>query len=66
MPAVTNFLVTGLPSYVAENRELIIKSFGLVGTGTRGRIGLQTGIKSSAHLNYLALGTVFQDGAGCG
>ena len=66
MPTVTNFLVTGLPSYVAENRELIIKSFGLVGTGTRGRIGLQTGIKSSAHLNYLDLGTVFQDGSGCG
>ena len=54
MPTVTNFLVSGLPSYVAENRDLIIKSFGLVGTGTRGRIGLQTGVKSSAHLNYLA------------
>lgn len=64
--AVTNFLVSNLPAYVAENREMIIKSFGLVGTGTRSRIGIQTGVKSSAHLNYLDLTPVFQDGSGCG
>ncbi len=66
MPTVTNFLVSGLPAYVADNREMIIKSFGLVGPGTRSRIGLQTGVKSSAHLNYLDLSPVFQDGSGCG
>lgn len=66
MPTVTNFLVSGLPSYVAENRDLIIKSFGLAGIGTRARIGLQTGIKSSAHLNYLDLNPAFQDGSSCG
>lgn len=66
MPAVTNFLVSSLPDYVATNRDLIIASFGLVGTGTRGRIGLQTGVKKVAALNYLALTPVFQDGSECG
>ena len=66
MPTVTNFLVTGLPAYVATNRDMIIKSFGLVGTGTRARIGLQTGVKHTAALNYLDLNAAFQDGSGCG
>lgn len=66
MPAVTNFIVTGLPDYVATNRDLIVASFGLPNTGTRARIGLQTGIKKDAYLNYLALTPVFQDGSGCG
>ena len=63
--AVTNFLVTSLPDYVQTNRDILIKSFGLVGTGTRARIGLQTGIKKDAYLNYLDLSAVFQDGSGC-
>lgn len=63
--AVTNFLVTSLPDYVQTNRDILIKSFGLVGTGTRSRIGLQTGIKKNAYLNYLDLSAVFQDGSGC-
>ena len=66
MPAVTNFLVSSLPNYVATNRDMIIKSFGLVGAGTRGRIGLQTGVKHTAALNYLDLAAEFQDGSGCG
>lgn len=66
MPTVTNFLVSGLPDYVATNRDMIIKSFGLAGTGTRGRIGIQTGVKKVAALNYLALSAVFQDGSECG
>ena len=64
--AVTNFLVSSLPAYVQENRDLIIKNFALVGTATRQRIGLQTGIKKSAHLNYFELNGVLQDGNGCG
>lgn len=64
--AVTNFLVTGLADYVATNRDLIIASFGLPNTGTRGRIGIQTGIKKDAYLNYLSLATEFQDGSSCG
>ena len=63
---VTNFLVTSLPAYVQENRDTIIKNFALVGTATRQRIGLQTGIKKSAYLNYLELNGVLQDGNGCG
>ena len=64
--AVTNFLVSSLPAYVQTNRDLIIASFGLPNSGTRGRIGLQTGIKKDAYLNYLNLTAVFQDGSGCG
>ena len=64
--AVTNFLVTGLPDYVQANRDLIIASFGLPNAGTRGRIGLQTGIKKDAYLNYLGLEVTLQDGSGCG
>lgn len=63
--AVTNFLVNSLPAYVQTNREILVKSFGLVGTGTRARIGLQTGIKKNAYLNYLDLSAVFQDGSDC-
>ena len=63
--AVTNFLVTSLPDYVQTNREVLIKSFGLVGTGTRRHIGLQTGIKKDAYLNFLDLSTVLQDGSNC-
>jgi len=64
--AVTNFIVSSLPDYVQENRDQLIKSFALVGTATRQRIGLQTGIKKSAYINYLDLEGVFQDGSGCG
>ena len=64
--AVTNFLVSSLPDYVQNNRDLIIKSFALVGTATRRHIGLQTGIKKSAYLNYLDLVPSFQDGSSCG
>ena len=64
--AVTNFLVSSLPDYVQENRDLLIKNFALVGTATRTRIGLQTGIKKSAYINYLDLTSVLQDGSGCG
>ena len=66
MSEVTNYLVSNLPAYVQENRDLIIKNFALVGAGTRKRIGLQTGVKRSAYLNYLDLGITLQDGSGCG
>lgn len=64
--AVTNFLVTSLPAYVQENRDLFIKNFALVGTATRRRIGLQTGIKKSAYLTALDLVPTLQDGSACG
>ena len=64
--AVTNFLVSSLPDYVAVNNDLLIASFGLPNDGTRRYIGIQTGIKKSAYLNYLALDANFQDGSSCG
>ena len=65
MPS-SNFVVTSLPDYVQNNKDLIIKNFALVGTASRQRFGLQTGIKTSAYLNYLELAPTLQDGKGCG
>lgn len=64
--ASTNFVVTSLPTYVQENRDLILKNFALVGTATRRRIAVQTGVKTSEHINYLDLAPVLQDGSACG
>ena len=62
----SGFVVSGLPAYVENNRDLILKNFALVGTATRQRISLQTGIKGSGYLNYLALAPTLQSGAACG
>ena len=63
--AVTNFIVSSLPAYVQENRDLLIKNFALVGEGTRRRISIQTGVKGKAAINFLDLTPVLQDGAAC-
>lgn len=60
-----NFIVTSLPAYVEENRDLLLKNFGLVGGTIRNRIGIQTGIKLKEHLNYLEVSPTFQDGLNC-
>lgn len=62
----SNPVVTSLPAYVQTNHDLILKNFGLVGIATRQRIGIQTGIKKSAYLNYLEVSPVLQDGSDCG
>ena len=64
--AVTNFLVTSLPAYVQDNQDILIKNFALVGSDTRSRIALQTGVKNDAHINILDIRPVFQDGKTCG
>ena len=64
--SVTNFLVSSLPDYVKNNEDLLVASFGLPNDGTRRFIGVQTGIKKSAYLNYMALTPTFQDGSACG
>ena len=64
--AVTNFLVSSLPDYVKNNEDLLIASFGLPNNGTRRYIGIQTGIKRAANLNYLGFTGAFQDGSSCG
>lgn len=61
-----NFVVAGLPAYVQENKEMLVKNFALIGNGTRSRISIQTGIKSSAAINYLEVTPVLQDGTVCG
>jgi len=61
-----NFVVTGLPDYIQENRDVILKQFGLVGTATRRRIHIQTGIKKQAALNYLDIVPELQAGTPCG
>ena len=63
---MSNFVVTSLPAYVQESRDLLIKNFALVGGETRKRISVQTGIKKDEYLNYLNLTPTFQSGAGCG
>ena len=63
--ATANFIVTSLPAYVEENRDLLLKNFGLVGGSIRNRIGIQTGIKLKEHLNYLEVSPTFQDGLNC-
>ena len=60
-----NFIVSSLPAYVQNNREVLLKNFALVGTETRRRIGLQTGVKKDAYLNYLNVAPTLQAG-GCG
>jgi hypothetical protein len=60
-----NFIVTSLPAYVQENRDLLLKNFGLVGGSIRSRIGIQTGIKGKEHLNYLEIAPTLQDGSVC-
>ena len=61
-----NFVVTSLPAYVQDNKDLLIKNFALVGGETRKRISVQTGIKKDEHINYLDLTPTFQSGVGCG
>lgn len=63
--AVTNYLVSSLPAYVEQSRDLIIKNFALAGAGTRGRIGLRTGVKSGVKIPYLDFTLALQDGSGC-
>ena len=62
---VANFIVSSLPNYVAENRDLLLKNFGLVGSGTRSRIGIQTGVKFKENLNFLDIAPTLQDGLNC-
>ena len=61
-----NFVTTSLPKYVQENKDLLLKNFALVGVSTRSRISVQTGIKSTARINFMEIAPALQDGNGCG
>lgn len=60
-----NYIVTNLPAYVKENTELISKQLAF-GTPTVRRLTPQTGIKTSAHINFLNVNVPLQAGEGCG
>ena len=60
------FNVSTLPAYVQDNKDLLLKNFALVGGGTRARISIQTGVKHSAHLNFIEIAPTLQDGSSCG
>ena len=64
--SAAGFVVSSLPAYVENNRDILLKNFGLVGTATRRRIAIQTGIKKSAYLNYLDVAPTLQSGVACG
>ena len=64
--SAAGFVVSSLPAYVENNKDLLLKNFGLVGTDTRKRIGIQTGVKKSAYLNYLDINPTLQSGAAMG
>jgi hypothetical protein len=66
MASTNSFIVSGLGSYVQENRDLLLKNFALVGTETRRRISVQTGVKKDAHINLLDITAVLGDGSSCG
>ena len=65
MPS-SNFVVSGLTAYIEQNRDVLLKNFALVGTETRKRIGIQTGVKFKEHLHYLELAPTLQSGSECG
>lgn len=60
-----NFIVTTLPDYVEQNRDVIIRDV-VLRSRTIARIAKQTGIKTSAAIHYLDTEVEFQDGKGCG
>ena len=65
--ATENFIVTSLPEYVQNNRNIFLKNFGLVGTATRLRdITIQTGVKTKEYINYIEVDPELQDGSACG
>ena len=62
----SNPVVSSLPAYIQENHDMILRNFALVGTATRSRIGIQTGVKGKAYLNYINIEPTLQDGSDCG
>ena len=45
---------------------MLLKNFALVGGSTRSRISVQTGIKSTAKINFIEIAPALQDGNNCG
>ena len=64
-PVIQNIIVSSLPDYVQERRDEVIRIVVLGGTTIRHMVP-QTGIKTSAKINYIEIDPVFQDGGACG
>ena len=62
--AEAGFIVSALPAYVQENRDLISKNIAL-GAPTLGRISIQQGIKGTMPLHFLENENKWQNGKGC-
>lgn len=62
--AEAGFVVSALPAYVQENRDLISKNIAL-GAPTLGRISIQQGIKGTMPLHFLENESTWQNGKGC-
>lgn len=60
-----NFIVSGLSSYVKQNDGVLLKNI-MFGKGTRARISIQPGVKSSEALHPFEVATSFASAAGCG
>lgn len=60
-----NIIVETLPDYIEDKRDEIIRNVVLGGNTIRHMVP-QTGIKTSAHINYIDIDPEFQDGRGCG
>jgi len=64
MEDIINIIVSSLPDYVEQNRDVIIRRV-VLGGRTVSHMVPQPGIKTKAAINYLDVDPVFQDGRGC-
>lgn len=63
-PVTVNYIVDALPDYVKQNTDVLVQNIQF-GTPTIERVTIQTGIKTSAAVNILAVDVPLQDGKGC-
>lgn len=61
---VANFVVTDLPAYVAENRDLLVAD-AVLGSSTLERVSIQTGVKDTSPIHILDFDADLQ-AMGCG
>lgn len=58
------YVVSSLPDYVENNKELISKNVA-EGAPTLRKVTIQRGVKGSAYLNFLNVSAPWQSGSGC-
>lgn len=60
-----NFIVSGLSSYVKQDEKVLLKNI-MFGKGTRARISIQPGVKTSEALHPFEVAAAFGDASACG